>query len=284
VRRLRLADGTWLLHCPRCLLGWWNWPAFDPATFYDQVYFQSAAEGKGYNDYAALQAGLRRTAYARLRRISRYCTAHGGGRRPPHRLLELGCGTGVFLDAARQAGWTVSGVEVSPYAAAQARQRGLDVRTHSVEDFEWPAGDCDCVALWDVLEHLCDPAGVLRAAGRALRPGGILALSTGDVTSLCARMTGPRWHLFNLPEHLFFFSPAALDRLLRAAGCEIRALTREWLWLPAEYLCERLHKAHGLPAPLATALQRTAAALGVRLLPATLLDVIGVYAVRTDRR
>ena len=263
----------------RCLLGWWDWPAFDPSAFYDQGYFQGADDQKGYDDYAALAEGLRRTAHARLARIAR-CLRRSSRRCPPYGLLELGCGTGVFLQAAREMGWEVHGVEVSTYASDQARSRGLDVVTGAVESLDLPAATYDCIALWDVIEHLRDPAGVLRMAARALRPGGVLAMSTGDITSLCARVTGPRWHLFNLPEHLFFFSPASLRRLLAAAGCQVVTQTREWLWLPATYLCERLRKAHGLPAPLAGGLRRAAQALSVRLLPATLLDVIGVYAVR----
>ena len=61
-RTLRLSGGVWLLRCPRCLLGWWDWPPFDPQAFYDQSYFQSVAAPKGYDDYTALTAGLERTS------------------------------------------------------------------------------------------------------------------------------------------------------------------------------------------------------------------------------
>ena len=52
--RHRLSNGLDFLQCPRCLLGWWPWPAFDPAVFYDQDYFQGTAATKGYDDYTAL--------------------------------------------------------------------------------------------------------------------------------------------------------------------------------------------------------------------------------------
>lgn len=281
----RLRADVRLKQCPRCGLGWWDWPPFDPATFYDRSYFQGASQSKGYDDYAALEIGVAQTARSRLRRLARILDR---GRRSvgeglqSQRLLELGCGTGVFLAAARQAGWQVEGLEVSAYAAQRASERGLAVTTLPVENAQPTPDAYDCVALWDVIEHVRDPAAVLCAAGRALRPGGVLALSTGDVTSLCAMLTGPRWHLFNLPEHLFFFSPAALRRLLAQAGCHIVHVTREVNWVPVAYVLERLRKSAGLLGQLARygLRSRLLEHIAPRIIPATLLDVLGVYARR----
>jgi hypothetical protein len=112
-----------------------------------------------------------------------------------------------------------------------------------------------------------------------VRPGGVVALSTGDITSLCARLSGPRWHLFNLPEHLFFFSPPALWRLLRRAGCQVRRITREVQWVPLAYVLERLRKPLRNSPP---AKRRRRAPSWV--VPATLFDILGVYAIRADRK
>lgn len=279
-RPYRLRNGAWLEQCPRCRLGWWAWPAFEPADFYDEQYFQSGAEAKGYDDYAALEPGVARTARTRLRRIERLLRARRTDRHDAPRLLELGCGTGVFLAAARRRGWVVEGVEVSAYAAERARARGLRVTSGAAELADFPAADYDCVCLWDVLEHVRDPARLLLRAGDALRPGGILALSTGDLTSWCARLSGAAWHLFNLPEHLFFFSPESLRRLLAQANCSLRSMTREVNWVPVGYIRERLRKARGAGAALAIA----ARLLPRRwVVPATLRDVLGVYAVRMAR-
>lgn len=283
--RYRLRNGAPLLQCPRCRLAWWAWPEFEPAAFYDESYFQSADAQKGYDDYSALEPGVRRTARTRLVRVARLLQAGAGSpvaggsdARPRSgagwRLLELGCGTGCFLDEAARAGWIVEGVEVSRFAAARAAQRGLSVRCAPLEEYEPAPGAFDCVALWDVIEHLRDPFAALITAGRALRPGGVLALSTGDVTSLCARLTRQYWHLFNLPEHLFFFSPAALAGAFDRAGCRMRCTTREVNWSPLAYLLERIAK------PLGLSRVRPPAAIGATLLPATLFDVLGCYGVR----
>ncbi len=281
-RSFRLSNGADLLRCPRCRLAWWPWPAFDAAAFYDEDYFQSTSVAKGYSDYAALERGVRRTARSRLRRIGRLLgTARPVRASGARRMFEIGCGTGVFLDEARAAGWDVRGVEVSAYAAGRARARGLDVACGTLAEHPPPPSSFDCVALWDVIEHVAEPAALLQTAAAALRPGGVLALSTGDITSACARWSGARWHLFNLPEHLFFFSPQSLRRLIEDAGARVGCVRHETNWVPLSYVFERLRKGGGLAGALVGRLPAALARrLGERVIPATLFDVLGVYAVR----
>jgi len=285
-RRLKLGDRVPLKQCPRCLLAWWDWPALNPVEFYDRDYFDSASQRKGYNNYAALEAGLRQTAAQRLRRIARLLAGSAGHPRDAvgrPRLLDIGCGTGIFLEVAGRAGWQAEGVEVSEYAARQARQRGLHVICQAIGDVALERATYDCVTLWDVIEHLPDPLEVLRKAAGALRAGGVLALSTGDVTSLCARLSGAAWHLFTLPEHLYFFSPTAIRRLFGRAGCKVVRVVREVNWVPVEYILERLGKSCGRPGRLVDRLLKVLRVDRVRewVVPATLLDVIGVYGLRS---
>ncbi|MBK9120997.1 MAG: class I SAM-dependent methyltransferase [Phycisphaerales bacterium] len=276
VGRYTLRNGALLLQCPACGLAWWQWPSFDPVAFYDEDYFQCATAERGYNDYAALEVGVRRTARVRLRRIMRLTTGR--------RLFEFGAGTGVFLDEARRHGWNVAGAEISTYAAGKARARDLEVANASAEDLRLEPAAYDCVCLWDVVEHLPTPHHTLAIAARALRPGGVLALSTGDITSLCARWSGANWHLFNLPEHLFFFSPRALTHLLTGAGCRTVHITREVNWVPVRYVVERLRKRGGpFNSLLRFAVQPLLWFGEQHVVPATLFDVLGVYAVREDR-
>lgn len=266
-----LSNGSRLLQCPRCLMGWWNWSDFDAAAFYDESYFQSTAAERGYDDYDSLEPGLRRTARTRLRALSRAAGELN------HRLFDVGCGTGVFLDEARRAGLEVAGLEVSDYAAGRARSRGLNVRTGPVDDFDAAHDAYGFITMWDVIEHLKQPALTLERLARSLRPGGVLALSTGNLDSLCARLSGRRWHLFNLPEHLFFFTPRALRRLLLRAGLKLVSVRREMTWFPAGYLLERLGK-FGLAPRLAPS--DDLGAIRRITLPATLLDIVSLYAVK----
>ncbi|MFN0135027.1 MAG: class I SAM-dependent methyltransferase, partial [Phycisphaerae bacterium] len=190
-------------------------------------------------------------------------------------LLDLGCGTGIFLDEARRAGWRTSGYEVSDYGVAQAQARELDVAAMPIEGLQLSPARFDCVTLWDVIEHVRDPGATIAAAAHGLKPGGLLAVSTGDITSLCARLSGPKWHLFNLPEHLFFFSPDSLSRIIESRGCKVVRRVSEVNWIPVSYAVERLQKTLRMRVPLGRWL-----AARKWMLPATLFDVMGLYAVK----
>jgi SAM-dependent methyltransferase len=90
------------------------------------------------------------------------------------RLLDVGCGTGYFLEAAQEY-WDVYGLDFAEEAVAFCRGRGLtNVRQASVQALaDLEGGSFDCVSFCDVIEHLDDDVGALGAAGRLLRPGGL---------------------------------------------------------------------------------------------------------------
>lgn len=134
------------------------------------------------------------------------------------RVLDIGCGDGAFLEALRNAGWTGEGVEMSPVAAAAAKARGLTVHTGTLETLSFPDGRFTTIRFWHVLEHLIDPAAALRRIVRWLAPGGELILGVPNAASFSARVFGPRWTAWELPRHLYHFTPATIACLLRAQG------------------------------------------------------------------
>ena len=144
----------------------------------------------------------------------------------PGTLLEVGCAFGLFLDQARKRGWQVRGTERSTFSGEWARRElGLDVDTTPDALAKIPAASQDLVVMWDVIEHLRHPLDVVRETRRVLRPGGVLALTTGDVRSLGARLYGKRWFLVAPPHHLFYFDHASMTKLLERAGFSVRRLT-----------------------------------------------------------
>jgi SAM-dependent methyltransferase len=129
-------------------------------------------------------------------------------------LFEIGCAYGLFLEAARDRGFDVAGLEFSPVAARTARERvGCEVFTGEVEQLE-REDTADVVAFWDVLEHVPDPAAFMAAVARMVRPGGLVALSCPYYDSLPARVFRSRWWSLKPHKHIWHFTTDGLVRLL----------------------------------------------------------------------
>jgi SAM-dependent methyltransferase len=149
---------------------------------------------------------------------------------PKGRLLEIGAAGGDFLVAARSRGWDVTGVELSPVAAASARERfGLDVRTGSVQEASLPPAAFDVVYMGDVLEHVPDPAADLRVVRALLRPRGIVVVAGPTTIHSLLRRTGlATYRLLHRtkilrapPYHLWEFTPHTLKGLLEECGFRV---------------------------------------------------------------
>jgi 2-polyprenyl-3-methyl-5-hydroxy-6-metoxy-1,4-benzoquinol methylase len=150
----------------------------------------------------------------------------------PGRLLDVGCGYGFFLDHMARRGWHVEGIEISATARRHAcTHLRLDVSSRPLPRPDWPDGTFDAVSLLYVIEHLPDPAAILREAHRLLRPGGLLVLRWPNTTPI-ARALKPwaaRLRLYQAPSHLFDFSPATITRLLEQVGFQdIRSTIGGW--------------------------------------------------------
>ena len=135
-------------------------------------------------------------------------------------LLDIGCGDGSFLLAARDAGWQVMGTELNP---ERARTVGLDVK-ESIDQIHGN-GRFDCITMWHTLEHMRDIPSLLARATLLLAPQGRLIIAVPDAGGLQARLFGPRWFHADVPRHLFHFDAVALRSALTAAGFTIR---RQW--------------------------------------------------------
>ncbi len=152
------------------------------------------------------------TAYCQWRRLRVINLTLGRG--PRHSILDVGCGDGTFLRAARRKGWKVSGTELNVALPAGA---GLQVWS-SLRDIDIRF---DCVTAWHVLEHLRDPLESVREMKRLLAPGGALILAVPDARGAQARCFGRFWFHLDVPRHLFHFHLRSLRALLEAAGFEL---------------------------------------------------------------
>lgn len=128
------------------------------------------------------------------------------------RIVDFGAGAGAFVRTALEDGRDAVGVERSEAARMRARE------FHGVDLFEkFPAGGCDVITLWDVVEHLRDPVATLTEIATHLTEEGLLFVETGNLESWRRVGEGDRWGLY-LFDHQFYFSPSALRGVLVAAG------------------------------------------------------------------
>jgi ubiquinone/menaquinone biosynthesis C-methylase UbiE len=151
--------------------------------------------------------------------------------------LDVGCATGGFMLAARSQVRQVYGNDLSDYAVAQARSRGLTTAvTGDFMELDCPSGTFDLVSMWDVIEHVCDPMANLKKVFNILRPSGYVVLTTGDVESWPARLMGRCWHLMVPPIHLYFFSARTILRMLSHIGFESISIEYSGKRVPLDFL------------------------------------------------
>ena len=143
------------------------------------------------------------------------------------RLLDVGSGPGLFLDAARAQGWQVQGIEPSAQAAAHSRDvLGLDVLNTFLDEQTAPTlGRFDALNMGEVLEHLPDPAAMLGLAHGLLDDGGLLCLVVPNDFNPFQQVlrqhcgTPPWW--VAAPHHLNYFNAASLAALVQRCGFEV---------------------------------------------------------------
>lgn len=155
------------------------------------------------------------------------------------RLLDVGCHIGVMVELAQKSGWDACGVEPSTWAAEQARAHGLNVITGTLAEAALAENYFDVVTMWDVIEHLTDPAAEIDRVHRVLRPGGIFAVHTIDIESPFARLMGKRWPWL-MEMHLYYFSPRTLGALLERHGFQVVRSSAQGRFLRLGYFATRL--------------------------------------------
>lgn len=204
-----------VVRCPVCALVFVSPRLTSPALqrLYDEPeYFEGGVYG-AQSRWSPAMVLQRSWTAGRLAEIARL-------RRPPGRLLEIGSGYGLFLEAARDNGYDVRGVELSRTGAEHSRaDLGLDVFCGQLADA--PADPADVICFWDTLEHVPDPLEFLLEVRARLSPGGVFALSVPYISSMPARLLRARWWTLKPEQHIWHFTPATLQLVAARAGLVI---------------------------------------------------------------
>lgn len=209
-----------LVRCQRCGLLLQNPrpPLHTIERYYPNQYGSYASATAGLNTRRGLLGRvIRRGQHKRCRLLDKHVPSADGR---PRRLLDVGCASGLFLEAMQSyPGWNVEGVELNQAAAqATSARLGVPVFAGPLEHAHFPDKAFDAITLWDVLEHLHDPMASLRELRRILRPGGVLFIRVPNAVSYVVHLCGRYWSGYDLPRHMTLFAPRTLARTLGAAG------------------------------------------------------------------
>jgi 2-polyprenyl-3-methyl-5-hydroxy-6-metoxy-1,4-benzoquinol methylase len=157
---------------------------------------------------------------------------------PNGRLLDIGAGSGILVEEALSMGYAAEGIEPSQWLWRKAVERQLKVH-HGILPHEEIQPDFDIVCMVDVIEHVPDPLGLLREAGRVMSSQGVGVVVTPDVGSIAARMLGSKWWHYRTA-HIGYFNQQTLTLALSKAGFVPIAVHRPSWYFPLDYLLQRL--------------------------------------------
>lgn len=174
------------------------------------------------------------------RLISEHRLEHVLRRAKPGRWLDVGCSSGDFVAAAVRAGVGAEGLDISEEAVARAVERGLVAHASRVEDFV-PDAPYDTITAFDVIEHLLDPAAFIERLRTWLVPGGSLVLTTPDNASIYPRLLMRKhWFYYWPDEHLFYFDPRTISRLLYDHGFAVESVGAAYKPMTISYAARNL--------------------------------------------
>lgn len=179
-------------------------PSFEELSLLYSTGNYRAKTGKRFNP--VLESIIRFLTTRKRDRIKKYIRKG--------RILDIGCGRGLFLDIMAKDGWAVTGYEFDQKSASYAvNNYGLEVYSGALKN-KFEDESFDVVNINHVLEHLEDPDETLSECHRVLRKGGLLVVAVPNIDSLQAKFGKSNWFQLDLPCHLFHFSTQSLVSLI----------------------------------------------------------------------
>jgi len=143
-------------------------------------------------------------------------------------LLDVGCGTGAFLNEMKTAGWDITGLEPDDTARKNAKELyGIEPKP-SHELFELTAESFDAITMWHVLEHVHQLNEYVSQLNKLLKPQGVLFIAVPNYTSGDADHYKEYWAAYDVPRHLYHFSPNSMKLLMKKHGMEVKEIMPMW--------------------------------------------------------
>ena len=143
------------------------------------------------------------------------------------KILDIGCGTGAFLHTMQQAGWQATGLEPDENARQKASEL-YGITPLSSEKIYDITGGYDAVTMWHVLEHVHELHRYIDRIAELLAPTGRLFIAVPNYGSYDAKYYGQYWAAYDVPRHLYHFSPQSMSNLLQQHGLTVKRIQPMW--------------------------------------------------------
>lgn len=127
------------------------------------------------------------------------------------RILDIGCGTGDFLETCKNEGWKTVGVEPSSIAGSQAKAKGIEI----IDDLNRVTGKFKLITLWHVLEHIPNLGETLHTIHSLLEEDGKLVIAVPNHLSEDGKKYKNFWAGYDVPRHLWHFNQRTMNQLLQ---------------------------------------------------------------------
>ena len=149
-------------------------------------------------------------------------------------VLDIGAGTGAFASFLQRSGWRVTGLEPDETARIVARNSNNITLLPAGQLFQLPAESFDAITLWHVLEHVHTLHPYMQQLKKLLNPNGILFIAVPNYTSYDAQWYNKYWAAYDVPRHLYHFSPQAMRSLLNQH--DLKLVTIKPMWFDSFYV------------------------------------------------
>jgi 2-polyprenyl-3-methyl-5-hydroxy-6-metoxy-1,4-benzoquinol methylase len=192
-----------------------------PVYYQSEEYISHSDTGKGLIN-KLYHLVRKRTLSGKRKLIEKYTGLKRGN------MLDIGSGTGAFINEMQQAGWAITGLEPDTGARTRASILYKLSLKDSAELFSLSPASFDAVTLWHVLEHVHELNEYVLHLKTLLRPGGKLFIAVPNYRSYDARVYKECWAAYDVPRHLYHFSPQSMKALVEKHGLKITSCKPMW--------------------------------------------------------
>lgn len=138
--------------------------------------------------------------------------------RKTNKMLDVGCGPGLFLIEAKKRGWEVYGTEFTDNQLAYLNNKGINTLKGKLNNDSFEGGLFDVIIFSEVIEHINNPVEEMQHFYRLLRKGGLVYITTPNFNAIERFLLKGDYNIIEYPEHLCYYTPKTIDLLLSQCG------------------------------------------------------------------